>query len=74
MVREVKEEPLSDADMIDLTGYTQPAAQVRWLQKNGVHHFVRRDGKPRVFPDALKPRDKSIAVPQPDFDALAARH
>lgn len=39
---------LSDEHLADLTGYARPSAQVRWLQHNGVTHYVRADGRPRV--------------------------
>lgn len=39
---------LTDAELEDLSGLVQPAAQVRWLRKNGVHHYVRADGQVRV--------------------------
>jgi hypothetical protein len=39
---------LSDEQLADLTGYARPSAQVRWLQRNGVTHYVRADGRPRV--------------------------
>lgn len=63
---------LTPQQLEDLTGYVQPAAQVRWLQKNGVQHFVRGDGKPRVLPSALEMRELPSAGP--NFEALQARH
>lgn len=63
---------LTDDEIYDLTGYRQPAAQVRWLQKNGVQHYVRSDGKPRVLPSALEEREQPSA--RPNFEALTARH
>jgi len=44
---------LTDKEIERLTGYKQKAAQVRWLQKNGVRHFVRADGHPNVPESAL---------------------
>lgn len=40
---------LLDAEVLDMTGLRQPAAQVRWLKRNNVSHFVRADGRPRVL-------------------------
>ena len=39
---------LTTEQLCDLTGLRQPAAQVRWLQRNGIEHYVWADGKPRV--------------------------
>jgi Domain of unknown function (DUF4224) len=44
---------LTDADLEFYTGYTQPAAQVRFLQKWRVRHVVNRDGRPRVTWEAV---------------------
>lgn len=63
---------LSAADLRELTGYTQGAAQIRWLRKNGIQHTVRADGKPRVVPAALSPNQKP--VPRgPNYDAIRVR-
>jgi hypothetical protein len=63
---------LTPAQLEDLTGYTQPAAQVRWLRKNGVTHYVRADGHPRVPVSAFQAQER---VPQgPNFEALRVRH
>lgn len=42
---------MSHDELQELTGLIQPAAQIRWLKANGVEHFVRVDGKPRVPKD-----------------------
>lgn len=63
---------LSAEDLRELTGYTQGAAQIRWLRKNGITHTVRSDGKPRVVPAALVPLPKQPR--QPNFEALRAKH
>lgn len=45
---------LSDAELFELTGYKQAAAQVRWLRRNGVRFYRQREtGSPRVPRDAL---------------------
>jgi hypothetical protein len=58
----------------ELTGYVQAAAQIRWLRKNGVQHFVRSDGKPRVHEDAVRPRQVGNSPRGPNFDAIRATH
>lgn len=39
---------LSDDELTDLTGYDQPARQIRWLQSNRVGYAMRPDGRPRT--------------------------
>lgn len=39
---------LGDADLADLTGLEQPAAQRRWLDKHGIRYTTRSDGRPRT--------------------------
>lgn len=67
---------LTVAQVRDLTGLTQPSAQIRWLRKNGVTHYVRVDGHPRVPISAVtNPSEpKSIAQAVPDFDAVRVGH
>lgn len=66
-------------ELEDMTGLTQPAAQRRFLEadglKKGVHFFVRADGKIRVLRAALTARlEPARKVPrgpvQPNFDGL----
>jgi len=40
---------LSDADLIELTGYEKPAAQKRWLDKLGWVFVESAFGKPKVL-------------------------
>lgn len=49
---------LTAAQLEELTGYIQPAAQIRWLRKSGVAHYVRSDGKPRALKTWKAIRDK----------------
>ncbi len=44
---------LSDAEVESLTGYKQPAAQIRALRKMGLNPFVRPDGRPSVMAAAV---------------------
>lgn len=39
---------LTDDDLADLTGLSQPAAQRRWLDRHGIAYTVRVDGVPRT--------------------------
>lgn len=39
---------LTDAEIIELTGKQTPAAQRRALDKMGIRHFVRLDGRPKI--------------------------
>lgn len=64
---------LSREQLLDLTGYRQPRAQVEWLQKNGVLHWVRADGRPSVPLSAITDppvRVTGAAEFTPNFDAL----
>lgn len=66
---------LTDEQLADLTGLKQPAAQIRWLQRNGVDHYVRADGKPRVLMSALRRNAAEVTgAASPNFEALIARH
>lgn len=63
---------LTPDQLHELTGYTRKSAQVRWLRKNGVQHYVRADGRPSVPVDALgKPPDAPRKGP--NFDAIRVR-
>lgn len=66
-------------ELADLTGLRQPSAQIRWLQKNGVTHYVRADGQPRVpralfEPPATPATTAATEITVPNFAALRARH
>ena len=39
---------LTKADLEELTDYIQPAAQIRWLRRNGYYVEISRLGRPRV--------------------------
>lgn len=39
---------LGDADLAELTGLEQPAAQRRWLDKHSIRYTTRSDGRPRT--------------------------
>lgn len=65
---------LTPADLEELTGLRQGAAQIRWLRKAGVKVYKRADGKPRVLWADLKERRESRqrGPAQPNFEALHA--
>ena len=64
---------LAPEQLEELTGYVQPAAQIRWLRTNGVQHYVRADGRPVVPLSALDSREPPAkARVGPDFDAIRA--
>lgn len=49
---------LTDAELQTLTGYRRPACQRRWLERNGIPHFVNALGKPVVRQDLRAVRDR----------------
>lgn len=68
---------LSDAEMYELTGYTQPAAQARWLVANGWRFARNAAGHPRVarayFDRRMVAREAAPAVESasPDWAAIS---
>jgi hypothetical protein len=44
---------LSRDELVELSGYRRAAEQIAWLRKQGIPHFIARDGHPRVLRDAL---------------------
>ncbi len=66
---------LTAAEVVDLTGYRQASAQVKWLQRNGISHYVRGDGQVRVPREFFAARTAAApAAAQPNFAALGTRH
>ncbi len=64
---------LTDAEIEYMTGYKQPAAQIRWLRKFGIRHVVNAFGHPRVTRSTVEgTRKTEPARPRigPNFDAL----
>jgi hypothetical protein len=49
---------LTEDQLVYYTGYTQPAAQIRFLQKWGIRHVVNAAGRPRVTRDQVNEMDK----------------
>ena len=66
----------SDAELADLSGLTQKAAQVRCLRKNRFEFVLRADGTPRVLRDHARARlgamhdDKPNVTIEPDWSAI----
>jgi hypothetical protein len=44
---------LSRDEVVELSGYRRPAEQIAWLRKQGIPHFIAKDGHPRVVRMAL---------------------
>jgi len=64
---------LTDAELEFMTGYKQPAAQIRWLQRWRIRHVVNAFDYPRVTRAAVEGTEKT--GPQrpratPNFGAL----
>lgn len=65
---------LTSEEIFELSGYVQPSKQIKWLAKNGIRHFVRRDGRVRVVRSDLAQRQAPPTVTTgPNFAALAQR-
>jgi len=63
---------LTADELYELTGLRQAAAQIRWLQRNGVEHYVRADGKVRVRHAAFGEQNTAkSSIVEPDFEALS---
>jgi hypothetical protein len=57
---------LTKQQLEELTGYRQKAAQVRWLQQNGIRHYIRADGHPNVPESAVDAPESKRAGPNLD--------
>lgn len=64
---------LTPDQLRELTGYRMPAYQVRWLQRNGVRHFVRADGRPSVPVEAVTGPAAAEAARKPEWRAIERR-
>lgn len=67
---------LNDEQLIELTGYVQPAAQIRWLRRNGLAHYVRADGHPKVAISTLQVSSPVLQKTslEPDLEAVRGKH
>jgi hypothetical protein len=64
---------LTTGEVHELSGYKLYSKQVAWLQKNGIHHYVRADGRPMVPVTAIESPKPGAPKPkkfEPDFDAV----
>lgn len=61
---------LTPEQLQELTGYVQSRAQIRWLVKNGVPHYVRADGRPVVTVAAIEARRRESPRTGPNFAAI----
>lgn len=39
---------VSDAQLVELSGYTRPGDQAKWLKEKGIAYAIGRDGRPRT--------------------------
>lgn len=60
---------LTDAEVIDLTGYKRSSDQLRWLNANHVKAYVSALNKVRVPRDAIlaSPKVAKVTRTEPDF-------
>jgi predicted site-specific integrase-resolvase len=63
---------LSDAEVLELTGYKRSSCQARWLRDNGIRCYINALGKVRVPRDALTslPGTKQRKPTEPDFSKV----
>jgi Domain of unknown function (DUF4224) len=64
---------LTDAELEYMSGYKQPAAQIRWLQKWRIRHVVNALGYPRVTRAAVEGTTKmepERRLTEPNWAAL----
>lgn len=67
---------LTTAELVDLTGYRRPSKQAEQLREWGIHHFVARDGHPRVLRSVLEGGERARAAaprPGPRLEGLGGR-
>ncbi|WP_076543078.1 DUF4224 domain-containing protein [Shewanella sp. UCD-KL21] len=68
---------LTTEELQKLSGLTQAAAQVKWLKRQGIKHYVRNDGRPSVtwkfvntpHESGVHSQNKTL---QPNFGAINA--
>lgn len=64
---------LDAEQLVQLTGYVQKSSQVRWLQRNGIRHFVRADGRAIVPVSSINPTAEQPAPAariEPNLEAV----
>lgn len=60
---------LTDAELIEVTGYTRGADQTRALREQGYHPMPGRDGHPRITWEAMHARMAGLAAAPKDPEA-----
>ena len=67
---------LTDEEVRDLTGYSRPSAQIRWLRRQGWRFTVNALGKPAIavaeFNRRMVGNGGAITQQEPDWNALNA--
>lgn len=62
---------LSQLELIELSGYQKPSAQIRWLRSQGISYLVGGDGLPKVLRSVVEARlggaPTSIARKEPQL-------
>lgn len=58
---------LTDDELIHLTGYLRPSAQIKHLRAQDIHFFVDRLGRPRVPRTSLEVRRTHREPPGPNL-------
>lgn len=61
---------LTKDEVADLTGYSRPTCQMRWLKDNGYRFNVSADGTPRVFTSNFGQPAQEEKTVQPNFEGL----
>lgn len=63
---------LSQGELVEMTGYQQPARQIHWLVSNGYNFDIRSDHRPNVLWDQVRERQcKTVErTPGPDLGWL----
>ena len=64
---------LSEKDLYYLSGYKQPASQIRWLQSVKLKYLPDKDGKPKVLQravDEMLRGAQNTRDNEPNFQAL----
>lgn len=67
---------LTCAELEEMTGYKNHAAQAAWLAENGYRFDLNKNGRPNVMVDQVRERQLAKSgkpgrrTPGPDFSAL----
>jgi Domain of unknown function (DUF4224) len=61
---------LSEAELVEWTGYKRKSKQIEWLKKHGYPFAVDRLGHPKVLRDDIKRREIEGQKTHPNWGAL----